>query len=149
MSVHSPPQYLYRANLFSLACLTSCLVLASPFGLAFLALSGPERPPFHLNFAWSPCTEYGRAWSPYLSLDRSHSLWSLIALSPRLAADWILPFIRTDSHRDFDSIYYDTPSVAIEIENGVSLLVSSPLESPVVKYELEGSPSRSRGMFPS
>lgn len=23
---------------------------------------------------------------------------------PRLAADWILPFIRTDSNRDFDSI---------------------------------------------
>lgn len=36
---------------------------------------------------------------------------------PRLAADWILPFIRTDSNRDFDSIMIP-PSVAIEIENG-------------------------------
>lgn len=35
---------------------------------------------------------------------------------PRLAADWILPFIRTDSNRDFDSIMIP-PSVAIEIEN--------------------------------
>lgn len=34
---------------------------------------------------------------------------------PRLAADWILPFI--DSNRDFDSIMIP-PSVAIEIENG-------------------------------
>ncbi len=36
---------------------------------------------------------------------------------PRLAADWILPFIRTDSNRDFDSIMIPS-SVAIEIENG-------------------------------
>lgn len=36
---------------------------------------------------------------------------------PRLAADWILPFIRTDSNRDFYSIMIPS-SVAIEIENG-------------------------------
>lgn len=35
---------------------------------------------------------------------------------PRLAADWILPFIRTDSNRDFDSIMILPLSLAIEIE---------------------------------